>query len=128
MQSAWGYQATSAMQQQWSGMQAQLIASAPQPSEAMASAFSKAQTDLSAAASSVVQATTVDGAPAGSHFGAQALQRSVSMLSDWVMSTLAWVETSEPDALNGLSGAFDELKSAAQLLTTMPGMNVQRGA
>ena len=56
-----------------------------------------------------------------SHFGAVALQRSVSMLSDWVMSSLSWVEVSEPGALGGLAGALEELKHASHLLASLPG-------
>ena len=64
------------------------------------------------------------GAPSevlGSHFGAQALQGSISALSDWVMSSLSWAEASEPGSLSNLSGALGELKQATQLLTRMPG-------
>ena len=58
-----------------------------------------------------------------SHFGGHALQRSISTLSDWAMSSLSWVEASEPESLKSLSGALDELKRAAQLLSTnLPGI------
>ena len=60
---------------------------------------------------------------AESHFGAKALQGSVSALSDWVMSNLSWAEASEPGALSNLSGALSELKEAVRLLTTMPGVD-----
>ena len=66
-------------------------------------------------------AEAVGSEPAESHFGAKALQGSISALSDWVMSSLSWAEASEPGALGNLSGALSELKEAARLLTTMPG-------
>lgn len=106
--------AADALQQKWLSLQSQLIAAAPQPPAALASTLSDAQAKLSAVMGGASQ-------PAESHFGAAALQRSVTALSDWVMSSLSWVEVPEPGALTGLSGALEELKHAAQLLTSLPG-------
>ena len=108
--------AADALQQQWLSLKAQLIAAVPPPPDALASTLSEAQAKLSEALGAVGASE-----PVGTHFGAAALQRSVSALSDWVMSSLSWVEVSEPGALGGLSAALEELRHAAQLLASLPG-------
>lgn len=95
------------MQQQLSGMQSQLYPEV----------IKQSQADL--VSSSAAQRMAI---PAESHFGVHAFQHSISMLSDWAMTSLSWVEASEPESLLSLSGALNELKEVSQLLSSkLPG-------
>ncbi|GAX81708.1 hypothetical protein CEUSTIGMA_g9136.t1 [Chlamydomonas eustigma] len=54
------------------------------------------------------------------HFGAHALQHSASAISDWVMSSVEWLEASTPGSLNLLSESFHGFKRSTALIASIP--------